>query len=287
MSTPTAATGAKKTPAAKVTAKTEDEHFKPSLPDLPKLTEFLTTATDLGKNIDKRLTGGLHGSLLERGSKLEDDKRFFQLPTLFEFREKLPEIQKEIARLIQLLEMDGEKPTKGAAKPSGGMMATMRTMMEQQFETKLRDRDIKIQRLEDLVTKLTEKDNARGGKSADLPGQNKKDSQAVKLKLYELEDRVTGFETARSTIDSVVQNLKTDPDEIAKKQEGETVINRALTRRMTRLETNQSADRAEIAKVKDQALDRHEALVAWVDKELKGAESAREALREELKTWCR
>jgi hypothetical protein len=289
MSTQAARKAAKKPQAKAAATNTENDIPTSQASDLSKLLTFVSALTDLANNIDRRLTGGLQGSFLERGSKLEEDKRFFQLPTLFEFREQLPEALKEVNRLIQLMEMDGGKQGKGSGKPNGNMIATIRNMVEQHFETKIRDRDIEIERLKDAVAKLQVKGKARGGKGEQVTGAENADFQSIQTKFDQLEARVTTVELDVVYGESATGRLKAQVDDVVEKQrardDAEDLLDCNLGdagRRLDQLEANQMSDRAGIDMGYEEELHEldsrhHEMQVARMEQEERQADSVRKA----------
>ena len=108
---------------------------------------------DLLANVDNRLSGGLHGAFYEAGSKLESSTRHGQLEALFELKAQLSEVQGGLAKQAQRAEAENDKQTKGPGKPSGSMISTVKTIIEQQMADRLRDITIRLDRVKDTARK--------------------------------------------------------------------------------------------------------------------------------------
>jgi hypothetical protein len=114
----------------------------------------ISKVNDLLANVDNRLSGGLHGVFYESGSRLDSSTRHGQLEALFELKSQLSDVQASLSKQAQRSEIaDNDKQAKGAGKPSGNMISTIKNVVQQEMSDKLRDLTIRLDRLKESVKK--------------------------------------------------------------------------------------------------------------------------------------
>lgn len=127
---------------------------------------------DLIANIDKRLTGGLHGSFFEQGSKLEETKRHGQLDLMFGLRKELEELKKQ--KESKTADADRESKGKKPAPANANMVATITNVVQGQLSGLGRDLCIAIERLEERLKKAEDRNEITSGKVKALETKLKK-----------------------------------------------------------------------------------------------------------------
>lgn len=164
----------------------------------------ISKVNDLLTNVDNRLSGGLHGAFYESGSRLESNTRHGQLEALFELKTQLSEVQAGLSKQAQRAEAENDKHTKAAtAKPSGNMISTIKTVVEQQMSDKLRDLTIRLDRVKESVKKDREAHAAQikalEAKVKKLEQQYKTE-KSLETKLKVLEKKMKQMEEDRPTV---------------------------------------------------------------------------------------
>ena len=143
----------------------------------------------LMESVDQRLAGGLHGDYFEKGSKLDDKHRNGQLETVFGLRKELSEIKTQLEKQNQQADNENVKPGKGAAAPSNkSMIATIKTVVQQELSEKIRDLSVHTERL---------RADVMGVKSAKEASDKKVKTLETKLKkaeerIWNLEKKLSG-----------------------------------------------------------------------------------------------
>lgn len=180
------------------------------------------SAQRLIDNVNARLSGGLHGSFFESGSRLTEEKRKAQLPTLFKVVELLENIikrQNANDAVHTDPEENGEKgqPAKMSGKPGKDMRAYIETVVQQISEPKMRDMDIKIERFKDEL-----KSRSSGGNKK-MNGDE--EFSAAKEFMAKQENRIKALERKLAESKSESLQLRVQINQISSKMQvqGETI----------------------------------------------------------------
>jgi hypothetical protein len=165
----------------------------------------LSKLNDLAANLDSRLMGGLHGEFYEEGSKLGDKNRHEQLATLFELKKHISSIQAEMQKQ-QRPEDEERKNSKAPVKGNANLVSTIKSVIDQEMAGKLRDFEIKFDRLSERCKKAEDSNAALAAKNHALEQEMKK------LKQQSKTEKITDgkFNTLQNQMTRLEQNHVTE-----------------------------------------------------------------------------
>lgn len=168
----------------------------------PKVAVDASKLNDLMENLDKRLSGGLHGDYYEKGSKFEDKNRHGQLEAVFGLRKELSEIKAHFEKYNHQAGAEQNKIGKGPPQGSKNMIATIKTVVQQELSEKLRDLSVCNERLESSLKKANVRTDALETKNKTLEAKLKKaDERIQRLQEKMSSARIESLERVVNKVD--------------------------------------------------------------------------------------